>query len=110
MAESSAYIAKWTSAALGMSLMYRLKSLGPNKDPCGTPLRIGRGVQRLFSILILNSREFRSRQAGTSKNLLIFLCVRAVKRSFSVQCWVRTAFEGCQQSLPPSPEDDLLHC
>ncbi|GFW60606.1 casein kinase I [Trichonephila clavipes] len=41
-----------------MSLMYRLKSLGPNKDPCGTPLRIGRGVERLFSTLTLNSLEF----------------------------------------------------
>ncbi|GFV96597.1 uncharacterized protein TNCV_3260611 [Trichonephila clavipes] len=59
MAVSSAYIAKWTPTALGMSLMYRLKSSGPNKDPCGTPLRIGRGVERLFSTLALNSREFR---------------------------------------------------
>ncbi|GFU80176.1 hypothetical protein TNCV_447341 [Trichonephila clavipes] len=58
MAVSFAYIAKWTSAALGMSLMYRLKSLGPNKDPCGTPLRIGPGVERLFPTLTLNSREF----------------------------------------------------
>ncbi|GFU56621.1 transposable element Tcb2 transposase [Trichonephila clavipes] len=60
MAVSSAYIAKWTPTALGMSLMYRLKSLGPNKDPCGTPLITGRGVERLFSTLTLNSREFRN--------------------------------------------------
>ncbi|GFS71548.1 hypothetical protein TNCV_5052271 [Trichonephila clavipes] len=49
MAVSSTYIAKWTSAAFGMSMMHKLKSLGHNKDPCGTPLRIGRGVETVFN-------------------------------------------------------------
>ncbi|GFT41371.1 hypothetical protein TNCV_4135471 [Trichonephila clavipes] len=37
MSVSSAYIAKWTSAAFEMSLMYNLKSLGPNEHPWWYP-------------------------------------------------------------------------
>ncbi|GFT86871.1 hypothetical protein TNCV_4599681 [Trichonephila clavipes] len=52
-------------------------------------------------ILVLSMIQFLPSHANLLKN---------AKKLFQLQCWVRTAFEGCRQSFPPSLEGDLLHC
>jgi len=51
---SSAKIAKWTPDVRGVSLIYKLYSVGTSTEPCGSPVCISLGVDNSPSTEIVN--------------------------------------------------------
>ncbi|GFW07256.1 hypothetical protein TNCV_3694491 [Trichonephila clavipes] len=61
-------IAKCDEPVCGMSFTYRVKSKGELRLPCGRPLLIGLGEERILSTLTLNDLLDRKRNRKENKN------------------------------------------